>query len=137
MSTGTSQRIDPTRWNACVELLCGPPESLDAVQRPAALVFHYDGGVRNGGHSSHFDSANAAYDDELLQALRNMGAREQARILAEARLLNREAKEADGYEQESLWEMIEDLDQKFYLARPSIEEALVRYFDANRTHFPE
>jgi hypothetical protein len=128
--------FDAKRWNACVDLLCQPLETLDAVQRLAALAFHYDGDVRNGGHSSHFDTPNATYDDELIQALRNMGAREQARILAEARLLNREASKAKEGEQESIWEVISDLDQKFYRIRPSIEEILVQYFDANKTHFP-
>jgi hypothetical protein len=136
MSTKPDKR-DARRWNACVDLLCQPLETLDAIQRSAALAFHYDGDVRNGGHSSHFDTLNSTYDDELIQALRNMGAREQARILAEARLFNREASKAKEGEQESLWEVISDLDQKFYRVRPTIEEILIKYFDANKLHFPE
>ena len=103
MSKEACSKIDPARWNRCIEMLCQPLESLNAVQRPAALVFHYDGRVRNGGHSSHFDSDQAAYGDELIEILRNMGAREQARILNEARLLKREADGLRGYEQESVW----------------------------------
>jgi hypothetical protein len=137
MSAKPSDRIEPKRWSACIDLLCQPLEKLDAVQRLAALAFHYDGNVRNGGHSSHFDSPNATHDDELIQGLRNMEAREQARILAEARILNREANKAKEGEQEPLWEMIADLDQKFYRVRPNIEEILVKYFDANKTHFPK
>jgi hypothetical protein len=137
MSATSLDKFGRERWSACVDLLCQPLEILDAVQRPAALVFHYDGDIRNGGHSSHFDSMYVAHDVELIQVLRNMGAGEQARILAEARLLNREASAAKGAEQESLWGLIAELDQSFYQVRPSIEEALMQYFDANKTHFPE
>jgi hypothetical protein len=127
----------PSRWNAWVELLCCPLENLNAIQRPAALVFDYDGHVQNGGHSSHLDSLNAMYDDELLQALRAMGAHEQARILAEARILKREADEAAEDEQPVLWELIEALDVQYYRSRPNIPELLAKYFDAHRESFPE
>jgi hypothetical protein len=137
MSATPFDKFGKERWNACVDLLCQPLETLDAVQRPAALAFHYDGDVRNGGHSSHFDSMYVAHDVGLIQALRDMGAGEQARILAEARRLNNEANAAKGAEQESLWELIAELDQSFYRVQPSIEEVLMQYFEANKTHFPE
>lgn len=131
-----SDKIAPERWNMCLELLCRPLHDLDAVQRPAALAFHYAGRVRNGGHSSHFDSQDSSYDDELIHILRTMGAREQARILAEARLLNQKTNEAEDNEREPLWEMIAELDQQFYKARPSIEEVLAKYFNEHKSHFP-
>ena len=124
MSTESYTSFDPVRWNACIKLLCRPLDSLDAVQRPAALVFHYDGHVQNGGHSSHWDSP-CADDDELLQALRSTGAHEQARILAEARILKRR----------NASEEIEELDRRYYRLRPSIPEVLARYFDAHRESF--
>jgi len=118
--------LDPARWNACIKLLCRPLDSLDAVQRSAALVFHYDGRVQNGGHSSHWDSPDTD-DDELLQALRGIGAHEQARILAEARILKRR----------NASEEIEELDRRYYKLQPSIPELLARYFEAFRENFPK
>ncbi|HXI54197.1 MAG TPA: hypothetical protein VNH84_21945 [Candidatus Saccharimonadales bacterium] len=125
--TGESHNsFEPARWNACIKLLCRPIDSLDPVQRPAALVFQYDGRVQNGGHSSHWDSPNTD-DAELLEALRSVGAHEQARILAEARLLKRC----------NASEEIEELDRRYYRLRPSIPEVLRRYFDTHRESFPK
>jgi len=93
--------------------------------------------VQNGGHSAHFDSEQTAHDDALLQALNDMGAREQARILAEARILQCAADEASEDEQDSYWESIQDLDRRYYGLRPDIPEILARYFDAHRESFPK
>ena len=136
MSAEASDKIEPERWNTCLNLLCRPLHDLDAVQRPAALVFHYDGRVQNGGHSSHFDSEDSAHDDDLIHALRAMGAHGQARVLTEARLLNREANETEEDEREPLWKMIGELDRQYHKARPTIEEVLVKYFHEHRDHFP-
>ncbi|HTB85676.1 MAG TPA: hypothetical protein VK742_18665 [Candidatus Sulfotelmatobacter sp.] len=116
--------FDPSRWNACIKLLCRPLDTLDAVQRPAALVFHYDGRVQNGGHSSHWNSPDAS-DDELFQALRSIGAHEQAKIFAEGRILKRR----------NASEEIEELDRRYYRLSPSVQEVLARYFDAYRESF--
>jgi hypothetical protein len=124
VSTESYTSFDPARWNACIKLLCRPLDGLDGVQRPAALVFHYDGRVQNGGHSSHWDSPDTD-DDELLQALRGIGAHEQARIFAEARILKRR----------NASEETEELDSRYYRLRPSIQEVLARYFDAHRESF--
>ncbi|MGB8353903.1 MAG: DUF4375 domain-containing protein [Chthoniobacteraceae bacterium] len=129
--------FDPERWNACIKLLCRKLEELDTVQRPASLAFHYYGRVMNGGHSSHFDSHKDAHDDELLQALRDIGANEQARILAEARFLKRDINETIEDERDYASESIEDLDRRFYRLNPDIPELLARYFDAHRESFPK
>src|SRR5262245_50719333 len=97
--------MDSERWNACIKLLCRPLGELDAVQRPAALAFHYDGRVQNGGHSSHWDAPNVD-DDELLQSLRDIGANDQARLFAEACILKHEAEGITKVEQDSIWHLI-------------------------------
>jgi len=129
--------IDSARWNACVKLLCLPLDSLNAVQRPAALVFEYDGRVQNGGHTLYFDCHDKEHDIELIQALRTLGAHGQARILREARLLEREASNSRGDEKGYLWEMIEDLDMQYGRVVPDILEVLARYFNAHRESFPK
>jgi hypothetical protein len=126
MSTGSYASFDPARWNECIKLLCRPLDGLDSIQRPAALVFHYDGRVRNGGQESHWDSPDAD-DDELLQALGSIGAYEQARVLAEARILKHR----------NAGEEIEELDRRYYRLRPDVPELLARYFDAHRESFPK
>ena len=136
MSTDLFKRFDPARWSACTELLLRPIESLDPIQRAAALVLLYDGHVQNGGHTSHFDSQLAEHDDELLKALKDMGAHKHAMILTEARFLKRSAEQATDDESDYYWESIEDLDRGYYRVRPDISDVLADYFDANREHFP-
>src|SRR5689334_10414265 len=102
----------PNHWNACLDILSRPLDSLDAVQRPAARVFEYFGRVMNGGHSLHFDVHGDARDDELLSALKTLGADAHARILAEAFFLRREAKRNQS-EKDYVSESIEELDMRF------------------------
>jgi len=47
--------IGPDQWNACLEVLARPIDTLDAVQRPAAHVFEYYGRVMNGGMLLHIE----------------------------------------------------------------------------------
>lgn len=120
-----SASFDPSRWNACIKLLGRPLSTLDAIQRPAALVFHYDGHVQNGGHEFHWDFPDVD-DAELLKALHDTGAHEQAKVFAEARILKR--RNAD--------EEIEELDRRYYSLHPDIPEVLAKYFRAHRESFP-
>src|SRR5262245_20578966 len=39
VDTQSHKSMGAGRWNACIKLLCRPLDSLDAIQRPAALVF--------------------------------------------------------------------------------------------------
>src|ERR1700677_2239654 len=132
MNSEHHESFDPERWNACIRLLSRPLDELDAIQRPAALIFRYDGRVMNGGHSLHFDAHEAASDNELLQALKGIGAYEQARILAEARFLKRGADGETDEERHEAAESIEELDRRYYALKPAIPELLARYFDAHR-----
>ena len=119
--------IGPDQWNACLEVLARPIDTLDAVQRPAAHVFEYYGRVVNGGHSLHFDVHGDSRDEEL-------GAHPHARILAEAFFLRREAKRND--EEDYTSESIEELDLQFGRLTPDIPELLARYFKAHPESFP-
>jgi hypothetical protein len=136
LNTECYKTFDANNWNACLEVLGRPLDSLDAVQRPAARVFEYYGRVMNGGHSLHFDVHGDSRDEELLQALKTLGADGHARILAETFYLRREAKhhrsEAD-YASES----IEQLDLQFGRLRPDIPELLARYFKRHPESFPK
>jgi len=128
-------QLDPNYWNACLEVLSRPLDSLDAVQRPAARVFEYYGRIMNGGHSLHFDVHGDSRDEELLRALRTLGADAHARILAEAFFLRREAKRSRS-EDDYVSESIERLDMQFGRLSPDIPELLARYFQAHSESFP-
>jgi hypothetical protein len=125
----------PDHWNACLEVICRPVETLDEIQRPAARVFEYYGRVMNGGHSLHFDVHGDSCDEELLHALKELRADRHARILAEAFFLRREAKRKKSNEEYAA-ESIEELDLQFGRLKPHIPELLARYFRAHPESFP-
>jgi hypothetical protein len=135
VNSETYKTMAPDRWNACLEVLGRPIETLDAVQRPAARVFEYYGRVMNGGHSLHFDVHGDSRDEELLRALRELDADRHARILAETFFLRSEAKRNRG-EEDYTSESIEELDLEFGRLKPDIPELLARYFRAHPETFP-
>jgi hypothetical protein len=135
VSTECYKSFEASHWNACLKILSHPLDSLDAVQRPAARVFEYYGRVMNGGHSLHFDVHGDSRDEELLQALKSLGAERHARILAEAFFLRGEAKRRRG-EEDYASESIEQLDMQFGRLSPDIPELLARYFKAHPQCFP-
>jgi hypothetical protein len=125
----------PDHWNACLQLLLRPIETLDPIQRPAARVFEYYGRVMNGGHSLHLDVHGDSRDEELLRALKQLGASQHARILEEVFFLCREAKRSSA-DEDYAHESIADLDMQFYGLKPDIPELLARYFKAHPNSFP-
>ena len=135
MNSECFKSFDPDHWNACLDVLNRPIDSLDSIQRPAARVFEYYGRVMNGGHSLHFDVHGDARDEELLHSLKTIGADRHARILAEAFFLRREGK-GKSSEDDYVSESIEQLDMQFGRLRPDIVELLARYFKAHPESFP-
>jgi hypothetical protein len=135
MGSDCYKAMPADRWNACLEVISRPLETLDAIQHPAALVFEYYGRVMNGGHSLHFDVHGDASDPQLLQALRHIAAASHARILAECYFLRREARDSRS-DEDYVAETIEDLDGQFYRLEPEILELLARYFQSHPESFP-
>lgn len=83
----------------------------------------------------HFDVHGDSRDEELLRALKALGADAHARILAEAFFLRREAKRSSS-EDDYVSESIEQLDMQFGRLSPDIPELLARYFTAHPESFP-
>ena len=129
------KRIGTHHWNACLSILSRPLDLMDSVQRPAARVFEYYGRVMNGGHSLHLAVHGDSRDEELLRALKELGAGRYARILAEAFFLRREATLRSN-EEDYAAESIEQLDKEFGRLSPDIPELLARYFKAPPESFP-
>ena len=128
--------IAPKHWNACLKILGRPLESLNAIQRAAARVFEYYGRLMNGGHSLHFDVHGDSRDEELLQALKQLGANQHARILGEAFFLRAEVKRRPS-EEDYVEETIAHLDFQFERIVPGIVELIARYLKAHPESFPE
>ena len=83
----------------------------------------------------HFDVHGDSRDEELLRALKELGADRHARVLTEAFFLRREAKrgrDEENYTSES----VEELDLLFGRLKPDIPELLARYFRAHPESFP-
>jgi hypothetical protein len=129
--------MDPDHWNACVDLVCQPIEQLNPVQRTAALVFQYDGEIMNGGHTLHLDRQQGLPDDDLLAALKQIGATAHARLLAEAHFLSRDRIESDENDEDHAAELIEALDRQYGRIKPDINELLENYFIAHPKDFPK
>jgi len=140
VSSELYKQFEVDHWNACLKLLLRPLEELDEVQRPASLVFNYYGRVMNGGHSSHFDGPDASRSEEILAALKLLGARQHTRILAEALFLKRKAEANENMieeERDYAAESIEDLDMQFGRLKPEIPDFLAQYFKSHPEHFPK
>ncbi len=128
--------IAPNHWNACIDIFLKSSLELDPQQRKASIVFHYAGRVENGGHSLHFDFAKGSPQDELLNALKEIGAKEHARILAEAIFLRNDPVDAEEDLDDYVSDLISDLDRRFYRTKPDINEILATYFLAHPDSFP-
>lgn len=137
MSSDWAKSFGADRWNACIKIFARPIEELDDVQPPASLAFRYEGRVMNGGHSLHFDFRQKESNDELLDALKRIGAHQHARILAEAFFLRSNADRASEEERDHTSELIEDLDLAFCRLVPEMSEVIAKYIDAHPDNFPK
>jgi hypothetical protein len=71
-------------WNAFLDLISDPVETLDPEQRPAHYVIIYDIEMQNGGHLQYFFNRHHKNLKETLSALTLLGAEDQCIILEEA-----------------------------------------------------
>jgi hypothetical protein len=131
--------MEPEHWNASIDIMTEPIESLSPVRRVAALVFQYHGRVMNGGDTLHFDARANKSDAELIAALKTIGAANNAAIVAEANFLRRQAddEEEDESEREFAIEMIEaDIDPRFGKIERKLMISLENYLESHPVEFP-
>jgi hypothetical protein len=132
--------MEAEHWNACVDIMGKPMESMSPKQRIAALIFQYHGRVMNGGHTLHFDVNVGVPDADLIAALKAIGALNNAALLAEANFLRRQADddEEEESEREFAEEMIErDIDCRFYRLENELNALLEKYLVENPSDFPK
>jgi hypothetical protein len=113
---------------------------LTPSQRPAQLVFWYESEVQNGGHLQYFINRGDDHSEETIQALHSLGARGQARVLAQAvalwRSAHREASvDAEVYVEEALEDEFGDLDKAFHACPENLASVLQRHLAVNEPEF--
>jgi hypothetical protein len=111
------------------------------IQRTAWLASVYSNEIYNGGHWQYFCNQAVLDHNEVVQALRDIGADEQAEIFTQAmvklpRDLLRPKSAEDfvaGYDEVNMG----DLDNAFYNPSKPIEKCLEEYLDKHEAEFIE
>ncbi len=121
-------------WNAFVEFLeSADPARLSPVQRVAQLAFRHDQEVTRVGHAGW---ASAGHDDgeEILQALRGIGATDQAELLSCLIAGREQASEPSAPPKtpaspDPQPPDFDELDRRFHRCSPGIPERLEQFLD--------
>lgn len=128
----------PDNWNTFVQTSYREYEELDLRQRPAHLVFLYEGEVQNGGHMQYFENLGTDRLQETLDALESLGAHCQRAVLQQAGelLLSRPRERfasAEEYVTAALEDEFGEFDRAFHRCSPSLIECLVAFFNRNQS----
>ncbi len=128
-------------WNAYVDLLAvSSLETLDSVQRPAALVFAYESEIQNGGHLQYFENRREDRKEEVIESLDRLGAAYHADLLRAASALwqkedRSRISSAEDYVDEALEEEFSEFDRRFHEAPTSLVTVLEDYLKRFQHHF--
>ena len=128
-------------WNAYVDMLAvSPLESLDAVQRPAALVFAYESEVQNGGHLQYFENRREDRKEEVIESLELLGAGHHAGVLRAAVAVWQKKERgriasAQGFVDEALEAEFAEFDRRFHEATVPLTSTLDHYLKRLQQHF--
>ncbi|HEX8237880.1 MAG TPA: DUF4375 domain-containing protein [Abditibacteriaceae bacterium] len=127
--------------NALVDLaFLVPYDELSEMQCVLHLIMRYDSEVHNGGHGQYFANNGTEHLEELLQALRKVGANQQHEILkaASQTTMPKRAKGIRGvlgfvsYAQQN--EQY-DYDKQYYACKPSADELAIQFAKTNLDQF--
>ena len=128
-------------WNAFVDLLAMEDyQDLTPVQRAAHLVFWYESEVQNGGHLQFFENRGAEYLRETVEALGQLGAVCQQRVLQEAVAiwLSRVRPRIETVEEfceVAIEEEFAALDSRFAECDPPLQTKLEEYLSRRQSSF--
>lgn len=135
--------IEDCAWNGLVSVCFRELSELNPIQRVPGLVLQYHGEVMNGGHFQYFLNKADWNHDEVMSALRSMGAEKAADIFTEAihqfqsdqRAPISSVTEYVAGEQES---GMLGIDMRWYSeAEAQLTEALTQYLNAHEAEFVE
>jgi hypothetical protein len=129
-------------WNAFVGIILSPYDELDPVQRIGHHALWYESELNNGGHLQYFENHGTARIQEVIDALKHIGADCQADVLARAaqRRHSKPRKRigtVEEYVSTALAGEYDDLDSEFYACKPEICNLLERYLKAHESSFVE
>ncbi|HWB09873.1 MAG TPA: DUF4375 domain-containing protein [Pirellulales bacterium] len=131
-------------WNEFIHILAmSPTEQLTMVQRVAQDAFWYESEIQNGGHLQYFENQGANRVEDVVSALRKMGARGQAAILTQAFARYKEEeprhkiRTVEDFCDVSLDQAYFDLDQAFAACTPGMTALLQQYLINHEAEFIE
>ena len=108
-------------WNRFIEELSNQPLSvLSPTQKTAVVAFGYDAEMNSGGHIGYFEWCPDVEPEELMVALKEIGAPYLAENYQRARLTG-------------LREDYQAADCIFYSAEPSLTQLLMDYIEAHKS----
>ena len=134
-------------WNAFIHLIAQDPYELSDVQGVAHLAFWYDAEVQNGGHLQYFENMFSRYghkEDILvlatLEALKIIGAEEQAEILSQASEQHSAKKRkhpltVEEFVNLALEDEFGEFDKRYYHCSPDINSYLEEYLQTHMSEF--
>jgi len=115
------------------------PGGLSEIQRIAWTARHFEASIMNGGHWHHFSNSDDRDQSQVLNALRQIGAGEQAELLAQAvsrmpQGLSLSAASEQWLEGADI-SSLDDLDEAFFACEVSLQEHLMRYLSEHPEEF--
>ncbi len=142
LSRKKAAKTPSLRWDALNQFCAfADPADLTPVQKTAYLAYWYDSLVETAGHAGYFVHVPRPDHDEVLAALRAVGASDQAAILVAARdavslAATRAPNEyADRYLAGVDFTDFEEFDQAFERCRRPVSACLMDYLDKHEADF--
>ncbi len=137
------EQFDGVRWNAMNDMCAlSDIRDLTPVQRVAHLAYWYMSEVENGGHHQYFLNKVEFDHDEVVRALVQVGAREQAAILGDALKKVRASplgapQTVEQYLESEDAADLSEYDSAFARCKPSLFDCLQGYLDKHEADFIE
>jgi hypothetical protein len=128
-------------WNEYVSLLATSNyRDLTEAQRAAHLVFWYDSEVQNGGHLQYFENRGIGQSNEVIAALRRLGAKCHADVFARAVALfaarhRPRIETVEVYVETALECEFDGLDYLFHECQPPLVKVLEAFLERNQAEF--
>ena len=135
-------------WNAFIQLITQSKYAdLNDIQRVALFAFWYDSEVQNGGHLQYFENKGKRFRNRehllittTLEALKILGAKEQANILSAAseKYLSQVRKHPTNIEDFCTLELEDEFgeyDQRYYKCSPDMNSFLENYLQNHLDKF--
>jgi hypothetical protein len=128
-------------WNGFVDLIAKEDyRDLDAIQRPAHLVFWYESEVQNGGHLQYFENRGTEHLAETITSLGVLGAIGQQQVLHEAGelYLGRSRPRIASVEEfcaTALGGEFAVFDRRFHECAPLLQQCLESYLRSHQSSF--